>query len=102
MAVDIANFLAQNSPRFNRTDMDRRQYGNALAKNQVDRIPQANRAQDLQIQGAEQDLGNDRMTNARKMAADIFTAIADSPDPIATGAMLTQSGAFQSVGAELK
>lgn len=100
--VDIANFLAQNSPRFNRSDMDRRRYGNALLKNEVDRLPQINRAQDLEIQAAEQTMGQNRTANARKMAADIFTAIAESPDPISTGAMLTQSQAFREVGGELK
>ena len=100
--VDIANFLAQNSPRFNRADQDMRHYQNALVRNDVERIPQANRAQDLNIQGAEQDLSTSRMQNARQLAQGIFSAIADSPDPIATGAMLTQSEVFRAVGGELK
>jgi hypothetical protein len=86
----------------NVAEIDRAAYGNALLKNEVDRAPQRNRAEDLAIQAQDQQLGQNRSANARKMAADIFSAIADSPDPISTGAMLTQSQAFRDVGAELK
>jgi hypothetical protein len=99
--ADIANFLAQNSPRFNRAAQDRSHFGNALLQNDVDRLPQRNAAEDAAIAADQQAVGQDRQTHARKMAADIFTAIADAPDPISTGAMLTQSGAFRSVGADL-
>jgi hypothetical protein len=99
--ADIANFLAQNSPRYNRAAIDREHFGNALLKNDVDRLPQRNAAEDAAIAADQQSVTQDRTVHARKMAADIFTAIADSPDPISTGAMLTQSGAFRSVGADL-
>lgn len=102
MAVDIANFLARNSPRFDRMEIDRDRYSNALLRNERDRIPQRNRAEDLEIQAQDQQLGQGRTAGARKMAADIFTAIAESPDPIGTGSMLVRSQAFRDVGADLK
>lgn len=86
----------------NLAEIDRSAYSNALLRNEKNRIPQYNRQQDQQIQATDQNMAQGRTEGARKMAADIFTAIAESPDPITTGAMLTQSEAFRSVGAELK
>src|SRR3990167_2446385 len=100
--VDIANFLAQRSPRFDNMEIDRERYDNALLRNEVQRLPQQNRIQDQQIQAQDQGLSQNRSENARRVAAGIFSAIADAPDPISMGARLTQSEMFRSVGAELK
>ena len=62
--ADIANFIAQNSPRFNRAAVDREHYGNALMRNEVDRLPQQNRAQDLAIQRMEQTNNSGAVENA--------------------------------------
>lgn len=86
----------------NRAEIDRSAYSNSLLENEVKRMPARNRAEDLAIQADEQTMNRSRMDGARKMAADIFTAIADSPDPISTGSMLVQSQAFRDVGADLK
>lgn len=92
----------------NLAEIDRSAYSNALLKNDVARLPQMNRAQDLQIQAGEQDIGirgqeanQSRVANARKMASDIFTAIADAQDPLAAATQLTRSQTFRSVATDL-
>jgi hypothetical protein len=82
--------------------IDRAAYSNRLMRNDVDRIPQRNAAEDMAIAADQQTMGQNRSENARKMAADMFTAIADAQDPISTGAMLVQSQAFREIGGELK
>src|SRR5688572_26952186 len=82
--------------------IDRAAYSNALLRNEVQRLPQRNAAEDQAIQAEQQNVAQSRVDNARKTAAGIFGAIADSPDPIGTAQMLTQSELFRSVGAELK
>jgi hypothetical protein len=82
--------------------IDRAAYSNRLMRNDVDRIPQRNAAEDMAIAADQQTMGQNRTDNARRMAADMFTAIADAPDPISTGAMLVQSQAFREIGGELK
>jgi hypothetical protein len=86
----------------NLAEIDRAAYSNRLMRNDVDRIPQRNAAEDMAIQADQQTMGQNRTDNARRMAADMFTAIADAPDPISTGAMLVQSQAFREIGGELK
>src|SRR5688572_15815949 len=75
--------------------MDRRQYGNALAKNEVDRIPQRNAAEDVAFRGKEQAINQDRMSNARKFLGDAFTAIEQSQDPIGLGRTILGNSSFQ-------
>jgi hypothetical protein len=86
----------------NLAEIDRAAYSNRLMRNDVDRIPQRNAAEDMAIQADQQTMGQNRTDNARRMAADMFSAIADAPDPISTGAMLVQSQAFREIGGELK
>jgi hypothetical protein len=98
--ADIANFLAQNSPRFNRAAQDRSHFGNALLQNDVDRLPQRNAAEDAAIAADQQAVGQDRQTHARKMAADMLGAIADAPPEtrIQLATQIVRGSAFQQVG----
>lgn len=95
---DIANFIAQNSPRFNRAAIDREHYGNALARNQVQRIPQQNRAQDLAIQGQELDISNAQRQNAAGVLGRNFSIIANSPRPRDAARAFIGSADFQTAG----
>lgn len=104
--VDIANFIAQNSPRFNLAAVDREHYANALAQNQVSRIPQMNRAQDLEIQATEQALDFNRqkmsqaqIENARGVLARGFASVAQSADPLRAGRDWITSQEFRAAGA---
>jgi hypothetical protein len=98
--ADIANFLAQNSPRFNRAAQDRSHFGNALLQNDVDRLPQRNAAEDAAIAADQQAVGQDRQTHARKMAADMLGAIADAPPErrLQLATQIVRGSAFQQVG----
>lgn len=99
MPTQIGNFIAQNFRSTRPADVERDRYSNTLLQNQVDRLPQMNKAQDLEIQAAEQNMGQSRMAGARKMAADMLAAVADSPDPIGMGATLFRSPMFREAGA---
>lgn len=89
MPTQIANFLSQNFRAPRPADVDRDAYSNALLRNERDRIPQMNRAQDLQIQATEQAIEGYRQTmtasqrkNAAGIAANYASAIANSADPM--------------------
>jgi hypothetical protein len=108
MPVDIANFLARNSPRYDRAEMDREFMGNKLLKNDVSRLPQANRMQDqdiqmqdLAIQGAQQNQATSRTGNAMKLVSGVFAAAADSPDPVGTWGQMAQNQTFRAAATEL-
>lgn len=77
--ADIANFLAQNSPRFNRAEQDRSHFTNALMRNDVQRLPQQNRVQDLAIQSAEMDIGDAQQKGASDFLARSFALMAQEP-----------------------
>lgn len=97
----MANYLnAFRAPDL--AGIDRAAYSNRLMRNDVERIPQRNAAEDMAIQADQVTLAQNRTENARRMAADMFAAIADAPDPISTGALLVQSQAFREIGGELK
>lgn len=100
--ADIANFIAQNSPRFNRAAVDRSHYQNALVRNQVDRLPQQNRAQDLAIQGAEQSIGAEQRKTAAGLLANRFAAVATASDPIRAAQSFIGGQDFQAAGRMLK
>jgi hypothetical protein len=95
---DIANYLAQNSPRFNRTDMDRRQYSNALMRNDVERLPQFNRQQDQQIQATDLEISDAQRKTAAGIVGRGFAAIANSPRARDTARAFISSPDFQAAG----
>jgi hypothetical protein len=88
MPTQLGNFIAQNFRGPRPAEVERDQYANALSRNQVQRLPQTNRVQDLAIQGAEQTYRSNEQTisaqgrkNAAGIAANYATAIANSADP---------------------
>jgi len=85
--------------------VDRSRYSNALLRNEVDRLPQQNQAQDLAIRGDQQmlDVRNQAMTaEQQKNAAGIvgrgFAMIAGSPRARDTARAFISSPDFQSAG----
>lgn len=81
---------------------------NALLKNEVARVPQANRAQDLGIQAAEQEIstrGRQEASTVRNEAAAIlgrgFSAIEQSADPLKIADAFFKSQEFQKYGPQL-
>lgn len=81
MATDIANYIARSRPRFDRASVDREHYGNALMQNEVARIPQTNRAQDLAIQAGELGVDERQKQNAVGVLGRNFSIAANSPRP---------------------
>lgn len=96
--VDVANFIANTQPRFNRAAIDREHYGNALMRNRVDRIPQDNRMQDLQIQAEESAITEAGKKNAAGILANRFAAIASSPRPRDAARVFLGGQEFQAAG----
>jgi hypothetical protein len=89
MPVDVANFLAQNSPRFNPTMMERERLTNALAQNRVDAAPLEQRAlrQDIDLKDEaaaqqRQALSEQQTANARGVFGRWSSAIAQSDQPL--------------------
>lgn len=89
MPVDVANFLARNSPRFNPTAMEREQYQNALMRGQVRAQPQQMAMNDQLMQMREQGMQNDQQASTQQQqdaARGIFgrysAAIAQSQSPL--------------------
>lgn len=89
MPVDVANFLARNSPRFNPTAMEREQYQNALMRGQVRAQPQQQAMNDQLMQMREQGMQNDQAAltqqqqdNARGVFGHYSSAIAQSQSPL--------------------
>lgn len=62
--------------------VQREMYTDAVAKNTAQRLPQMNRAEDLSIQGMEQNLSQSRKTNAQKWLGSSASAIAQSQTPL--------------------
>jgi hypothetical protein len=94
----LGNFLAPS-----RAEIDQEKYGNALLRNQVNRLPQANRMQDLSIQGAEQELraGDQQFSDQQRkaaagIAANMALAVAQSPDPVKDAQSLFSNPQFVS------
>lgn len=75
-------------------DIDRAASSNALMRNQVARIPQQNRAQDLEIQRYEQDTNDQQKATAKGVLGHMFSALAQSQDPIAFGRQMVASPDF--------
>jgi hypothetical protein len=89
----------------NLAEIDRSAYSNALLRNERDRIPQANKAQDLAIQGDEQTLQmrGQQMTEQQKQAAAgvlarNFSLAAQSRSPREAARALISSPDFQAAG----
>lgn len=85
--------------------IDRAAYSNALLRNQVQRLPQMNRAQDLQIQAAEQTLKANQQSlsdSQRKTAAGLlanrFAAVASSQSPRRAAQAFIGGSEFQQAG----
>jgi hypothetical protein len=88
------NFVnAFRAPR--NVDLDRDNYSNALLRNEADRIPQRNAAEDMAIQADQQTMGQNRQTHARKFLGEGFAALAQSQDPIGFGRQLLSNQSFQ-------
>jgi len=74
----------------------------AIAKNTAQRLPQQNRMDDLVISGAEQNQSQSRRANAQKIAANYFSAIAQSPTPRQAAAQMLASPNWSAVSQELQ
>lgn len=75
------NFISRTFRAPNPAQVDSDRYANALARNQVDRLPQQNRAQDLAIQGAELQINDAQKQNAAGILGRNFAIAANSPRP---------------------
>jgi len=73
----------------------------AIAKNTAQRLPQQNRMDDLVISGAEQNQSQSRRANAQKIAANYFSAVAQSPTPRQAAAQMLASPNWAAVSQEL-
>jgi hypothetical protein len=96
-----ANYLAAfRGPDL--AQIDRAAYSNALLRNERDRIPQRNRAQDLAIEADQQTINmrqqaltDQQRENARGIAANGFAALAQASDPRIAGRQLLGSADFR-------
>lgn len=95
---DVANFVTQNFRAPLRSQVDRDVYSNALLRNEADRIPQANRMQDLQIQAQDAQITEAGKRNAAGILANRFAAIASSPRPRDAARVFLGGADFQSAG----
>jgi hypothetical protein len=94
--------LFQQMPRPKAPDQIQAEiYADKIAQNQVQRLPQQNRAQDLAIQGQEQGLVQTRRANAQKVAANYFSAIAQSQTPKQAAQAMLSNPNWASVAQEL-
>lgn len=94
--------LYQSMPRPKAPDQIQREiYADRIAQNQVQRLPQQNRAEDLAIQGAEQNINQTRRANAQKVAANYFSAIAQSPTPLQAAQAMLSNPNWAAVSQEL-
>lgn len=81
-----------------RAEIDRDAYSNSLLKNDVARIPQRNRAEDVQMQGQEQALNEQQKATAAGLLATRFAAGAQSPSPKAFAQQFLRDPNFQAAG----
>jgi len=81
--------------------IQREAYSDAVAKNVVQRLPQQNRAEDLALQGAEMGLTQTRRANAQKVAANYFSAIAQSQTPKQAAQAMLSNPTWAQVAQEL-
>lgn len=101
MPIDVANFLAQTSPRFNPTMMERDRLTNTLAQSQVDAMPQQRRMADLEekrqqqliSQGDEQARAR-QLENARGVVGRFASIVAESPRPLETYGRVSRDPTF--------
>jgi hypothetical protein len=107
--ADIANFIAQNFRAPDLAGVDRARYSNALLRNDVDRLPQFNRAQDLAIQQNEQGLQMGQMEldqagqkNALGIVGRGVSLIVNSQNPLEEFSRITADPGFQSAAGALK
>jgi hypothetical protein len=96
--VPQGNYLnAFRGPDLAQIDSDA--YSNALQRNQVQRLPQQNRAQDLSIQGAEMEIGNAQQKGASDFLVRSFSLMAQDPQ---RAQEVISSPAFQSASKALQ
>jgi hypothetical protein len=102
MPVNVADFVARNFRGPTLPEIDRARTQNALGQleltqqqNAVNRIPQANRMEDLQIQAVQQGIDQTRRANAGSLLARGFFSIAHSSTPKATAQQFIGSPVFK-------
>lgn len=95
---DIANFVTRTFRAPNPAEADAARYSNALARNQVQRLPQQNRADDLAIQGAEMRINDAQRATAQGVLARDFELAANSPRPLEAARALLSNPNFQTAG----
>lgn len=96
--ADVANFVTQNFRAPLRADVDRTKYSNALLRNEVDRLPQQNRMQDLQIQSQDMQITEQQKKNAVGVLGRNFALAAQSRSPSQAYRTLISSPDFQAAG----
>ncbi|HET8699774.1 MAG TPA: hypothetical protein VFO94_19980 [Gammaproteobacteria bacterium] len=108
MPVNVADFVARNFRGPTLPEIDRARTQNALGRleltqqqNAVNRIPQANRLEDLRIQAAEQDVEQQRKANAASFLANRFSALAQSKNPKAAASAFVGGPDFRAAGSLL-
>src|SRR5688572_12503683 len=79
-------------------DVDKAAYSNALLRNDVQRLPQRNRAEDLAINAQDQAITQQQRENAAGVLANRFAAVASSPRPRDAARMFIGGAEFQTAG----
>lgn len=102
MATDIANFVARNFRGPNVAAVDQARYSNALARNQLDRLPQQNKAEDLAIERQEQSINAGQVENAMGVLDRQLAMIEASPRAKETAMQITSTPDWQSLTGFLK
>lgn len=79
-------------------EIDRSAYSNRLLRNEVDRLPQRNRAEDLSIQSREMQIGDAQRKNAAGVLGRNFAMIAASSRPREAARAFLSTPDFQQAG----
>lgn len=98
MPTQIAEFVNRTFRGPRPADVERDRYSNALMRNEVDRLPQQNKMQDLAIQGAEMQINDTQRQNAAGVLGRNFSVIASSPRPRDAARAFIGSADFQTAG----
>lgn len=97
-STELGNYISRTFRGPRPADVERDRYSNALARNEVDRLPQQNKAQDLAIQGAEMEISDAQRKNAAGVLGRNFSIAAQSPRPRDAARALIGSPEFQTAG----
>jgi hypothetical protein len=98
MPTQLGEFVSRTFRAPLAADVDRAAYSNALLKNEVQRLPQANRMQDLQIQQQDSAITQQQRENAAGVLANRFAAVASSPRPRDAARTFIGGAEFQTAG----